>query len=577
MSLRWRFLLLFLLAAFVPFAALLAVVQKSLVAAIEREHRSQLDARVASARQLLAQRTLDDRRALSALCEHDPLFESVALDLATGPFDPPRERALAAPLRQRMRSLGLDALYVLDARGGPNRGRLLGAGHLQQSSGRRLPELVDALVRRGGEPFVHELRVPGEGATRVLLQGCLVRRGEVAVALLAGRRLSPELPARLLGDTTPVQFALVGTDADEAVEVARFDDADGTTTLRLVASLDDGPVRREIRALRKRTLYIALGALLVAFLAALLMTFALARPLGELEAAAWRVARGDLDSELPVTDRGELGRTMRAFNAMTRELAATRKKLLRAERIAAWREVARRIAHEVKNPLQPIQMEIETMRKLHARQHPDFDAEFESSTQLILEEVKRLNAMVSEFSRFARLPRPRPEPLDLREVVQHVVSLHAAGDVAVDLALDTEPVVVRADREQLTQVLVNLVQNAIDAARARHGAGGGRVRVHLETDDEGATLTVADNGVGIDATARLKVFEPYFTTKPEGTGLGLAIVHRIVGDHGGSVDIADGMDGGVAFVVTLPRRGPPPEIEASLGESDLPLGRSRSR
>lgn len=579
MSLRWRFLLLFLLAAFVPFAALLVVVQKSLVAEIERDHHQQLEARVDSARRLLQQRLADERLAVDALCDHDPLVDGLTEELAAETFGPEGAQSLAARLPRKMRRLRFDALLLLDARGGSGRGRVLGAGHDPDAVGRRAPELLDALARRDGAPFVHDLRVRRHGRVqelRALLQGCLVRRDGAAVAVLAGRFLTAELPTHLLGDTAPVEFAWVEGDVDAGeggAVVARFEDAAGAPALALVARLDDGPVRQEIQALRRRTLYIAIGALLVAFLAAVLMTIWLSRPLGELEEAARRVASGDLESELDVRARGEVGRTMHAFNEMTRELAATRKKLLRAERIAAWREVARRIAHEVKNPLQPIQMEIETMRKLHARGHPDFDAEFDSSTQVILDEVKRLNAMVTEFSRFARLPRPRPGSLDLREVVQHVASLHGGGPV--QLLVDAERAVVRADREQITQVLVNLVQNAIDAAVARHGGDGGVVQLRLRADDPGAILEVADNGVGMDAATRLKVFEPYFTTKSTGTGLGLAIVHRIVGDHGGTVDVEDGIDGGVAFVVTLPRQGPPPEIEASLGESDLPLGRSR--
>ncbi len=582
MSLRWRFLVLFLVAAFVPFAALLAVVQKSLVRGIERDHRRQLEARVSSARRLLEQQQTDDRLAVTALCDHDPLVNHVSLELATERFGLDRERALATLLPRKMRGLRFDVLFLLDARSGTDRGRILGAGHNPDVVGQHAPELLDALARRGNAPFVHEVRARRDDRPqdlRALLHGCLARRDGAAVAVLAGRFLTPDLPDRLLGDAAPAQFALVqgaagSTEVPDGgpMEVARFEEASGAPTLRLVATLDDGPLRREVRALRHRTLYIALGALLVAFFAAVLMTLWLSRPLGELEGAARRVASGDLESELEVTERGEVGRTMHAFNAMTRELAATRKKLLRAERIAAWREVARRIAHEVKNPLQPIQMEIETMRKLHARGDPDFHTEFDSSTQVILDEVKRLNAMVTEFSRFARLPRPRPEALDLREIVEHVTSLHGTGEV--ELVVDADHAMVRADREQITQALVNLLQNAIDAAVARHGSDGGMVRVRVRAQNEGATLEVADNGVGIDTATRQKIFEPYFTTKASGTGLGLAIVHRIVGDHGGVIDVKDGIDGGVAFSVRLPQQGPPPEIEASLGESDLPLGRS---
>ncbi|MEM9067864.1 MAG: ATP-binding protein [Myxococcota bacterium] len=580
MKLRWRFLLLFLVAAFVPFTALFVVVQTSLIDQVREDHRRQLDTRVASAQRRLAERDANDRQAVHALCDHNLVVDRLVLQLATDRFDPQSEQEMVMLMPPMMRGQRFDALYLLDAQGGPSRGQILGAGHYPNAVGGRVPELVDALTRAGEATFAYEARVRDDDTARdvmSLLQGCVVRRDGAAVAVVAGHFLADDFVEELVGDVTPVEFRLFqgpggpdGGGPDRGTEVAHFEGPEGTA-LRLVATIDDEPLRREVAALQQRTLYVAGVALLVALFAAVLMTLTLSRPLRSLEAAAQRVASGDLESEIPVTARGEVGRTMRAFNNMTRELAATRKKLLRAERIAAWREVARRIAHEIKNPLQPIQMEIETMRKLHQRKHPDFDVEFQGSTQVILDEVKRLNTMVTEFSRFARLPRPTPVALDLREIVDHVVSLHGSG--GAELAVDVDSVVVRADREQLTQVLVNLVQNAADAAEARHGSHGGSVQIRLEPTDDGARLEVADNGTGIDEANRMRIFEPYFTTKSKGTGLGLAIVHRIIGDHGGSIDVEDGIDGGAAFVIQLPVQGPAMEIEASLAETDLPLGR----
>ena len=580
MRLRGRLALLFLFAAFVPFTALFMVVQTSLIEQLEEEHARQLQTRVASAQRRLTEQRERDARAISALCDHDLVVDRLALQLAGDRFGPEDEQGLVTLLPPMMRGRRFDTLHLIDAQGGESRGRVLGAGHYPDSAGGRAPELVDALARNDGRAFVHDVRVIDEDASRrdvkTLLRGCMVQRDGAAVAVLAGHFLADGFAEDLMGDVSPVHFALVEEGADpelpgEPVEVDAFHDARGEPVLHLVAAIDAAPLEREVAALKERTIYVAIIALIVALLAAILMTWTLTRPLSELEEAARRVASGDLESQLTVRPgRSEVGRTMRAFNDMTRELASTRKKLLRAERIAAWREVARRIAHEIKNPLQPIQMEIETMRKLHARKHASFDEEFPASTQVILDEVKRLDNMVTEFSRFARLPRPKPEAIDIQDVVEHVRGLHHGG---VELIVDAERAVVRADREQLTQVLVNLVQNAADAAEARHGDRGGRVELTLRGDEEGATLEIADNGPGIPEADRLKVFEPYFTTKAKGTGLGLAIVHRIVGDHGGAIDVADGIDGGAAFVIQLPVSGPAAEIEASLAETDLPLGR----
>lgn len=583
MSLRLRLVLLFLVAAFVPFGALGLVVRDTFVHDLVEDHRRRLDSRTESLRRRLDETLEADARAVRALCTHDPFVDRVVLDLATDRFDPSREQQLVAALPSLMRGRRFDTLHLLDARGGPERGRVLGAGHYADQAGARVPELVDALARSRDAAWLETVRVrddEGPHDERVLLVGCTVTRDGAAVAVLGGRRATSDLLG-LQSDDESLRFALLApgeelppTTGEPPRVVRAFESAEGPH--RLVAVLDDAPLQADLARLREQTLFVAGVALLVALGFALLVGWMFSRPLREIEEATRRVAKGDLESRIATaTTRGDdVGRTLRAFDAMTKELAATRQKLLRAERIAAWREVARRIAHEIKNPLQPIQVEIETMRKLHARKHPSFDEEFDQSTGVILEEVKRLNDMVTEFSKFARMPRPKPIRLDLREVIQHVANLHADDEVALKVVAPSTPVEIRADRDQLTQVLLNLVQNASDAASARHGSHGGHVEIHLQPIEGGARLRIDDDGPGIRPEDRLRVFEPYFTTKAKGTGLGLAIVHRIVGDHGGSIDVGDGLDGGARFEITLPASGPiDEEPNASLSDTALPLVR----
>lgn len=581
MSLRLRLVLLFLVAAFVPFGALGLVVRDTFVHDLVEDHRRRLESRTESLRRRLDETLEADARAVRALCAHDPFVDRVVLDLATDRFDPSREQALVTALPSLMRGRRFDTLHLLDARGGPDRGRVLGAGHYADQAGARVPELVDALARSREEAWLETVRVrddDGPHDVRALLVGCTVTRDGAAVAVLGGRVASDDLLG-LQSDDESLRFALLAPNEDlppstgEPPRVVRtFESAEGTH--RLVAVLDDAPLQADLARMREQTLFVAGVALLVALGFSLLVGWMFSRPLREIEEATRRVAKGDLESRIATaTTRGDdVGRTLRAFDAMTKELAATRQKLLRAERIAAWREVARRIAHEIKNPLQPIQVEIETMRKLHARKHPSFDEECDQSTSVILEEVKRLNDMVTEFSKFARMPRPKPTRLDLREVIQHVASLHGDDDVALTVHAPSTPLEIRADRDQLTQVLLNLVQNASDAASARHGSHGGHVEIHLDPIEGGARLRIDDDGPGIKPEDRLRVFEPYFTTKAKGTGLGLAIVHRIVGDHGGTIDVGEGLDGGARFEITLPASGPiDEEPNASLSDTALPL------
>jgi signal transduction histidine kinase len=297
-------------------------------------------------------------------------------------------------------------------------------------------------------------------------------------------------------------------------------------------------------------------AVLAAFLLAASLGFLVGRrdehheqALVTIEQAAERVAQGDLLSAIDTQLGERADRTFRTFDRMTKELRDMRERLAEAEREAAFRDVARRIAHEIKNPLSPIQISIETLRKARAKQRPDFDEIFEESTRAILEEVKRLEHIVREFGEFARLPKPTPGEIDLGKLVQDVVPMYVPEEAELTISIAPDAPRVRADREQITQVLVNLVKNALDAARGKSPV---RVNIHVVPCVRGAAFVVSDNGSGIAPRERERVFEPYFTTKDEGTGLGLAIVKRIVSDHGGTIELGESELGGASVRVTLP-------------------------
>jgi nitrogen fixation/metabolism regulation signal transduction histidine kinase len=269
------------------------------------------------------------------------------------------------------------------------------------------------------------------------------------------------------------------------------------------------------------------------------------------------VAGDNLDVYLEPRSEDEVGSLVRVFNHMTAELAESRDRLSRAERIAAWQQIARRVAHEIKNPLFPIQMSMETLKKSYDKQHPKLAEIIEESTRTVLEEVRSLNRIVTEFSDFARLPAPELEETDVSVLLDHVYGLYR-GDGSVlryDKVAIAEKALGRvpADREQLGRALINLVKNAIEAL-PEDGAGTVTLDAYAETkrDKDGVVLAVADTGVGMPEEVRTKIFTPYFTTKSEGTGLGLAIVERIVSEHGGTIDVASS-NAGTTFFVWLPR------------------------
>lgn len=272
-----------------------------------------------------------------------------------------------------------------------------------------------------------------------------------------------------------------------------------------------------------------------------------------LEQAAERVAQGDLTSALAPLLGERADQTFRTFDRMTRELRDMRTRLAQTERETAFRDVAQRIAHEIRNPLSPIRVSIESLRKAKQRNLSDFDEIFEESTRTVLDEVQRLQHIVQDFAEFARLPKPRPGAVELAALVRDALTLYRPEGVTASFEVASEPVPLHADREQLVQVLVNLLNNAVDAAR---DSGAPEVRLTLERSPEGALLHVDDNGKGVAEADRVRIFEPYFTTKAHGSGLGLAIAERIVREHGGTLTVTTGPLGGARFTLSLTREGP---------------------
>jgi two-component system nitrogen regulation sensor histidine kinase NtrY len=225
--------------------------------------------------------------------------------------------------------------------------------------------------------------------------------------------------------------------------------------------------------------------------------------------------------------------------------------LIRAQKVAAWREVARRLAHEIKNPLTPIQLSAERLRRHFAGAPAHAKALVEECSQTIIGEVESLKGLVDEFSQFARMPSPRTVPTDLGQLITDTIALYNGifSDIQIDQRFAPEVPLVRLDGEQIRRVIINLVDNAIEAMERR-----GRIVVETQLDaaNNVVRLIVADNGPGIPAAEREKLFLPYYSTKRRGSGLGLAIVRRIIAEHGGSIEVGDNTPSGTRFTIELP-------------------------
>ncbi len=225
--------------------------------------------------------------------------------------------------------------------------------------------------------------------------------------------------------------------------------------------------------------------------------------------------------------------------------------LLKTQRMFAWKEVAKRIAHEIKNPLTPIKLSAQRLRKKYQDKLPDDGGVFDECTMTIIKEVDELKTLVNEFSSFARMPASNPSPNDLNEIVGETIALYKTGhrNITFKAVLDQRLPVVDVDRDQMKRVLINLIDNAVSAVEDT-----GEVRVETLYLDELALarLEVIDNGAGIPAEAKQRLFEPYFSTKKTGTGLGLAIVNNIIADHNGYIRVRDNVPIGTRFIIEFP-------------------------
>jgi two-component system nitrogen regulation sensor histidine kinase NtrY len=225
--------------------------------------------------------------------------------------------------------------------------------------------------------------------------------------------------------------------------------------------------------------------------------------------------------------------------------------LIRAQKVAAWREVARRLAHEIKNPLTPIQLSAERMRRHFSDAGAGARALVDECTNTIVGEVESLKGLVDEFSQFARMPAPRTVPSDVHRLIVDTLALYDGifSDVRFERRFAADVPLVRLDSEQIRRVIINVVDNAIEAMERR---GVIAIETQRDAPNNLVRVVIADNGPGIPPAEREKLFLPYYSTKRRGSGLGLAIVRRIIAEHGGSIEVGDNVPHGTRFTIELP-------------------------
>jgi two-component system, NtrC family, nitrogen regulation sensor histidine kinase NtrY len=353
--------------------------------------------------------------------------------------------------------------------------------------------------------------------------------------------------------TMLVHWSSNGAD-DEMVDAIPLMGANQQILGILLVASSRGPYVELEQHIRSAALISGGAGILLAILLSGWVASRVTRPVEELAKAAREVAAGNWKAQASVDTSGELAELAESFNQMTHELLEQQERLVQAKRVAAWRELARRLAHELKNPLFPLQLTVENLVRARQQGPDQFDETFRESTSTLLAEIANLKAIVARFSEFSKMPQPQFIKCQINDMVHETLrffepQLTAPGGPAIQARLDLDQSLppIAADPELLHRVLSNLILNAMDAM-----PNGGTLTLRTRKSGDRTALEVSDTGMGLTPEECDHLFTPYYTTKKNGTGLGLAIVQSVISDHGGRISVRSNPGEGTTFTIELP-------------------------
>jgi two-component system, NtrC family, nitrogen regulation sensor histidine kinase NtrY len=582
-SFRRKLLLMFALTVIVSVAAVTIIVSVMARRAFERSNDERTAALVAQFRREFSRRGEDVSRKIGAIASTP---EASRMAVATARPSPNYSEFVEAA-QSIAENQRLDFLEFAD-----DRGTIISSAQWPAKFGYKEPL---ATTNVPSAPFLKEEETPA-GSWLGLFAVRTVAAGDRKVSVIGGIRLDKhflatvELPTGMRVmlyeslDRTANRFAeshlitagnmppdadklrslveQVQRDGRESSAIVHWSSGDETINAipltgennQLLGILLVGSSRQiyaDLRSQIRSAALLAAGAGLL--LAVLLSSWAAARvtkPVENLARASHEVARGNWNVRVAATSNDEIGELADSFNHMTRELLDQRERLVQSERVAAWRELARRLAHELKNPLFPLQLTVENLLRARELGQQQFDETFRESASTLLSEISNLKTIISRFSEFSQMPQPQFQAVRLSEIVEGVSKLHQAQltnfRVQCRLELsDRDPIA--ADPALLHRALSNLVLNAIEAMPQ-----GGTLTLRTRRESGSAYIEISDTGAGLAQEECARLFTPYYTSKPRGTGLGLAIVQSIVSDHGGRINVSSEPGRGTTFIIELP-------------------------
>lgn len=323
------------------------------------------------------------------------------------------------------------------------------------------------------------------------------------------------------------------------------------------AAMQITKVRDQLTLYYRMAFVVIFGAvLLIAAGTGLVIARRTAKRVAALAAATHKVAAGDLETQVKVNTRDELGALARSFNEMVSQIKENRERIAYLEKIGAWQDIARRLAHEIKNPLTPILLAIQQLHQKYQGEDSKFSRMLQDAQEIITEEVAGLRRLVNDFSAFAKLPSVQPQPVDLDNLMEDFFKSHSDLEQKAHLTWQAiKPACqILVDRMLIKHVLYNLVENAIQAAEEAKTLSSLKITLSVRVDvlRHRLILNIIDNGPGMDSTVAHRAFDPYFTTKDKGTGLGLTIVKKIILEHQGTISLHSQKGQGTHFILTLP-------------------------
>ena len=567
MTFRARLLLIFTIAMIASVGVVVWQVSVSTREAFERVESQRVDALVAQFRQEFARRRLEIARAVTRIADSDA---------ATSIAIAPDYAGYVGEAAQLAATHGLDLLELVAADG-----TIISSAEWPARFGYKEDWLLSGADWKSFGTVLRREELP-DGVTLSLVAVATRAVADRTLYVVGGQQLDREFVSSLImpAGMRALLYRNIGT--GQASDLPNFDtliartlkekreltdtvgQGAGAETFHsiplpgyennLLGVLLIGSSRRELvdleALLRRIGILVAAGGILLGVALSWWASSRVTRPVRRLAESADKVAAGNWGATVEIASNDEFGRLAGAFNRMTRELVAQRERLVQAERVAAWRELARRLAHELKNPLFPLQITVENMQRARESYPDQFDEVFREGTTTLLAELSNLKQIIGRFSDFAKMPAPEMQPVNLSALAGDALKLFepqlAKAGISARSEFDPRLRPIQADPEQMTRVLRNLVLNAIDAMPE-----GGTLTLRTAALPAGARIEVSDTGQGLTPEECERLFTPYYTTKTHGTGLGLAIVQSVVSDHHGRISVESQPGKGSTFRIEL--------------------------